>query len=173
MTRKGKTPLHDESQFDPMQAYPHRGDIEDIRGTLKHRYPFLLVDRVWKLAPGRSVICRKCVTANEPYMVGHFPEQMVMPGLLVVEAMCQAAIFIARSKVDDFENFKDQIFVLASVDKLKCRRKVVPGDVLDVGVALQQVGMGGATMSFRGEARVDGLLCADASFTLTGGRARR
>jgi len=100
-------------------------DIEAIRKCLPHRYPFLLVDRVLERSADR-VVGLKNVTANEPFFQGHFPQESVMPGVLIVEAMTQTAAFLVMSEDPD----APRVGYLTGVDKAKFRRKVVPGDQL-------------------------------------------
>lgn len=100
-------------------------DIEAIRKCLPHRYPFLLVDRVLERSADR-VVGLKNVTANEPFFQGHFPQESVMPGVLIVEAMTQTAAFLVMSEDPD----TPRVGYLTGVDKAKFRRKVVPGDQL-------------------------------------------
>ena len=100
-------------------------DIEAIRKCLPHRYPFLLVDRVLERSADR-VVGLKNVTANEPFFQGHFPQESVMPGVLIVEAMTQTAAFLVMSE----DSATPRVGYLTGVDKAKFRRKVVPGDQL-------------------------------------------
>lgn len=100
-------------------------DIEAIRQRLPHRYPFLLVDRIVERDADR-VVGLKNVTVNEPFFLGHFPEEAVMPGVLILEAMTQTAAFLA---LDD-EADTPSVGYLVGIDKAKFRRKVVPGDQL-------------------------------------------
>ena len=104
---------------------------EDIIKILPHRYPFLLIDRIIEIELGEKVVGLKNVTANEPFFQGHFPGNPVMPGVLIVEAMAQAGGVLARltlSGVQEKEN-KDSVFFM-SIDKVKFRKLVVPGDQL-------------------------------------------
>jgi UDP-3-O-[3-hydroxymyristoyl] N-acetylglucosamine deacetylase/3-hydroxyacyl-[acyl-carrier-protein] dehydratase len=101
-------------------------DIEGIMNLLPHRYPFLLVDRVLELEPGRRVVAIKNVSVNEPFFQGHWPKLPIMPGVLIVEAMAQAAGVLIAASVDQ----SDRAVVIASIDGVKLRRPVVPGDQL-------------------------------------------
>jgi 3-hydroxyacyl-[acyl-carrier-protein] dehydratase len=106
-------------------------DINKIKNFLPHRYPFLLLDRVLDVIPGESIRALKNVTINEPFFHGHFPEQPLMPGVLIVEAMAQAAAILgvisgAESR-DDLDNI---LYYLVGVDKARFRKTVVPGDQL-------------------------------------------
>lgn len=126
-------------------------DISTILNILPHRYPFLLVDRVVELEPWVSISAYKNVTFNEPHFQGHFPARPVMPGVLMVEAMGQAAaLFIALSlqeapdRVPDgveLPDLKDgRVAFFAGFDKVKFRRQVIPGDRLDMQVNLLRLG---------------------------------
>jgi 3-hydroxyacyl-[acyl-carrier-protein] dehydratase len=97
-----------------------------IRELIPHRYPFLLVDRVLEVEPGKKCVAIKNVTANEPFFQGHFPGNPIMPGVLVVEALAQAS-GIAVAILD--EN-KGKLGLFTGIDSMKIRRQVVPGDVL-------------------------------------------
>lgn len=104
-------------------------DVNEIREYLPHRYPFLLVDRVVELNPGESIVAYKNVTVNEPFFNGHFPDHPVMPGVLIVEAMAQAAGVLGFKTM----NKKPQdgsIYYFVGSDKLRFKRPVVPGDQL-------------------------------------------
>ena len=102
-------------------------DIIQISDFLAHRYPFLLVDKVTELTPGESITAIKNVTINEPFFTGHFPNQPIMPGVLIIEAMAQAAGLLSFRTIDDKPR-KDILFVLAGVDKSKFKQQVTPGD---------------------------------------------
>jgi 3-hydroxyacyl-[acyl-carrier-protein] dehydratase len=99
----------------------------EIQGLLPHRYPFLLVDRVKELEPGRRIVAIKNVTINEPFFQGHFPGRPVMPGVLIVEAMAQAGgVLVFKSG----ESSGKSIVYMTGIDEAKFRRPVVPGDQL-------------------------------------------
>lgn len=126
-------------------------DISTILNILPHRYPFLLVDRVVELNPWVSISAYKNITFNEPHFQGHFPGRPVMPGVLIVEAMGQAAaLFIALSRQEapdrvpdgvELPELKDgRVAFFAGFDKVKFRRQVVPGDRLDMRVNLLRLG---------------------------------
>jgi 3-hydroxyacyl-[acyl-carrier-protein] dehydratase len=101
-------------------------DIEAIREILPHRYPFLLVDRIVELDPGRRAVGIKAITINEPFFQGHFPIRAIMPGVLIVEAMAQVGGVMMLAVPEH----RGKIAYLASVEKCRFRQPVVPGDVL-------------------------------------------
>ncbi len=98
----------------------------EIQKIIPHRYPFLLIDRVIELVPGESAIALKNVSVNEQFFTGHFPEEHVMPGVLIVEALAQTGAVTILST----EGFKGKNAYFAGIDKCKFRRKVIPGDTL-------------------------------------------
>ena len=137
-------------------------DIRAIERILPHRYPFLLVDRVDELGPER-IVARKLVTRNEPHFNGHFPGHPVMPGVLIIEAMAQAGALLAASLVS-FDPAKQVIYFLG-IDKARFRKPVTPGDLLSLEVV--PLRKGGAIWKLRGEAKVDGVLVAEAELMAT------
>ena len=103
-------------------------DIMAVMEKLPHRYPFLLVDRIIKLIPDERILALKNVTINEPFFQGHFPENPIMPGVLIVEAMAQAGAVLAAKSLDmDFHN---SLVYFMGIDKVKFRKPVTPGDQL-------------------------------------------
>lgn len=106
-------------------------NIDEIRNILPHRTPFLLIDRILEMNED-SVHARKCVSTNEPYFAGHFPEHQVMPGVLLAEACAQAGAVLLLSK----EENRGKIAYFAGIDKMRFKKQVIPGDVLDLFVAL-------------------------------------
>ncbi|HEU4857003.1 MAG TPA: 3-hydroxyacyl-ACP dehydratase FabZ [Rhodanobacteraceae bacterium] len=142
-------------------------DAEQIAAILPHRYPFLLVDRVIELDPGKSIAALKNVSFNEPFFQGHFPGHPVMPGVLIVEALAQASgLLIGLSGTNMAKD--DRIFYLAKVDNARFLRPVVPGDQLRLEVQLKRMirSMG----IFTARALVDGkeaatceLMCAEST----------
>jgi 3-hydroxyacyl-[acyl-carrier-protein] dehydratase len=138
-----------------------RADIQLILRILPHRYPFLLVDRVEKIDGYKSGIGIKNVTFNEPHFQGHFPGTPIMPGVTIIEAMAQtAAVLVGVSK--DLIDKKFLIYFM-SVERARFRRKVVPGDRLELHVTTRRGG--GKIWKFDGRAMVDGELAAEAQFT--------
>ncbi len=132
-------------------------DVNEIRKLLPHRYPFLLVDRVVELEPGKRAVGIKNLSVNEPFFQGHFPDVPVMPGVLQIEAMAQVGGLLLQSVIDPDD---DRIAVLVSVDKAKLRRAVVPGDQLVMEVTLDR--FRGSFGQVSGKATVDGKLAAQA-----------
>ena len=114
-------------------------DIAAIKAMLPHRYPFLLVDRVIACEPGKSLRALKNVSINEPYFQGHFPSHPVMPGVLILEAMAQAAgVLTQLSKPASIPGETESIFYLVKVDKARFSRIVAPGDQLILEVELKR-----------------------------------
>ena len=135
-------------------------DFAEVLKRIPHRYPFLLVDRAEAYRPHESIVGIKNVTANEPFFQGHFPGNPVMPGVLIVEALGQTgAVLMSKSLDADVEG--KTIFFM-SVDGVRFRRPVRPGDVLRMPV--QVVRHRGDLFKFRGEAFVDDKLAAEAEF---------
>jgi len=136
-------------------------DINEIRGFLPHRYPFLLLDRVISFEPGKSLVGIKNVTVNEPCFTGHFPEAPVMPGVLIIEALAQASgILIFKTLGRSRE--PDELFYLAGIDNARFKKMVVPGDVMHLEIELLKERRG--LWKFRGTAKVDGEVACTADF---------
>lgn len=106
--------------------------INDIKAIIPHRYPFLLIDRVEELVEGEKIVAYKNLTANEEFFNGHFPQEPVMPGVLIIEAMAQAGAVAILS----MEEYKGKTAYFGGIDKAKFRRKVVPGDTLRLEVEI-------------------------------------
>ncbi len=134
-------------------------DIHEILEYLPHRYPFLLIDRVVEVVPGKSIHAYKNVTINEPFFVGHFPHHPVMPGVLIMEALAQAA-GILSFKTEDKKPTQNDVFYFAGIDDARFKRPVMPGDQLHLHVEIERQMRG--VWKFKGEARVDGQLAAEA-----------
>lgn len=129
--------------------------IKEIQEILPHRYPFLLIDRVEEIEEGKRVVAYKNVTMNEYFFQGHFPQEPVMPGVLIIEALAQAgAVAILK-----MEKNKGKIAYFTAIDKAKFRRKVVPGDVLKLEVEIIKLkgpaGVGKAVASVDGKIAVE------------------
>ncbi|MBL7004242.1 MAG: 3-hydroxyacyl-ACP dehydratase FabZ [Gammaproteobacteria bacterium] len=110
-------------------------DIYTVMNHLPHRYPFLLVDKVLNCDPGQTLSALKNVTFNEPFFQGHFPDQPIMPGVLVIEALAQATGLLSFCTMSE-EEAKDKLYMLVGVDKARFRGQVGPGDQLILEVEL-------------------------------------
>jgi 3-hydroxyacyl-[acyl-carrier-protein] dehydratase len=132
-------------------------DVHEIMERLPHRYPFLLVDRVVECIPGESITVIKNVSANEPYFTGHFPDHMIMPGVLIIEAMAQAAGLLAIATVKEQEQ-SGTIYYFVGIDKARFKRPVVPGDQLTIKATITS--MRPSLQKFDARAEVDGQLVA-------------
>ena len=130
---------------------------EELRALLPHRYPFLLVDRVTELEPGKRAVGYKLVSANEPQFTGHFPEYNLMPGVLIVEAMAQVG-GIAVLAVPELAGKRP---MLAGIDEVRFRGQVRPGDKLDMEVTIER--LRGSMGRGRGVAKVDGQVVCEGS----------
>jgi 3-hydroxyacyl-[acyl-carrier-protein] dehydratase len=138
-------------------------DIQLIQRILPHRYPFLLVDKVVDIDGYKSATGIKNVTMNEPHFQGHFPGTPIMPGVTIVEAMAQTTGVMVGVALDLAD--KDLLIYFMAIDKCKFRRKVVPGDVLEMKVETTRGKPGGKVWKFKGVATVDGEMAAEAEFT--------
>ena len=138
-------------------------DIQLIPRIIPHRSPFLLVDKVVDINGTQSGKGIKNVTMNEPHFTGHFPDQPVMPGVLIVEAMAQTAgVMVGVSLGMADKNMK--VYFMA-IDGVKFRRMVVPGDVLEMQIETTRGKPGAKVWKFKGVATVDGEMAAEAEFT--------
>jgi 3-hydroxyacyl-[acyl-carrier-protein] dehydratase len=138
-------------------------DLLEIQKLLPHRYPFLLVDRVTEIVPGERLVGYKNVTCNEPFFNGHFPGHPVMPGVLIVEALAQAAALLAY-KTEGIDPQK-RVSYLMGVDGARFRKPVVPGDRLELRVEV--IKHKAAVWKQKGTALVDGVKVAEAEFLAT------
>lgn len=107
-------------------------DINEIMKILPHRYPFLLVDKVVEIDPGKRIVAIKNVTMNEPFFQGHFPGHPVMPGVLIIEAMAQTAAIMAYLASDD--EIRKKVTYFLAIDNARFRKPVVPGDQLKIEI---------------------------------------
>jgi 3-hydroxyacyl-[acyl-carrier-protein] dehydratase len=138
-------------------------DIEMIQRILPHRYPFLLIDRVVDIDDGKSARGIKNVTFNEPHFQGHFPGAPIMPGVTIIEAMGQTAGVMIGTALDMTDT--ELLIYFMSIDRCKFRRKVVPGDVLELHVTTLRGKPGGKIWKFGGVAKVEGEVAAEAEFS--------
>ncbi|HLE58671.1 MAG TPA: 3-hydroxyacyl-ACP dehydratase FabZ [Candidatus Limnocylindria bacterium] len=133
-------------------------EAADIMRIIPHRYPFLLIDRVIELEPGRRVVAIKQVTANEPQFTGHFPDRPIMPGVLMIEALAQAGAVAVLS----LPEYRGKLALFAAIDECRFRRTVVPGDTLRLEITVLKLrGMFGratAVASVDGEPAVEAVL---------------
>ena len=137
-------------------------DINAIKKILPHRYPFLLIDRILEMKPGESLTAIKNVSVSEPFFQGHFPNQPVMPGVLIIEAMAQACSFLLLHTTDEPEK---KLMYFSGIDKSRFRRQVYPGDQIFFKVDLLKLKMG--TCKLQGTAYVDDQVVAEATFITT------
>lgn len=139
-------------------------DIHQILEKLPHRYPFLLVDRVLEMEPGKRIKALKNVTINEPFFVGHFPHRPVMPGVLILEALAQAAALLAFS-VEGEGTDQNSVIYFVGIDAARFKRPVEPGDQLTLEVEVDRVRAG--IHKFHVRAKVGEELAAEAQLMCT------
>lgn len=133
--------------------------IEEIKRFLPHRYPFLLVDRVLECVPGETMTAIKNVSFNEPFFLGHFPQQSIMPGVLIIEALAQTTGLLGFRTMS--EEPKDNIlYMLVGVDNVRFKRQVIPGDQLTLKAKIERRSK--VIWKFSCEASVAGELCTAA-----------
>jgi 3-hydroxyacyl-[acyl-carrier-protein] dehydratase len=139
-------------------------DIHEILEHLPHRYPMLLVDRVLECEPGKRILAIKNVTVNEPFFIGHFPHYPVMPGVMVIEALAQAAAILSfrtlGTKPDD-----KSVYYFVGIDEARFKRPVVPGDQLRLEVTFERETRG--LWKFAARAHVGDALAAEATILCT------
>jgi 3-hydroxyacyl-[acyl-carrier-protein] dehydratase len=145
---------------DGSAAAPVDIDIFEVLRRIPHRYPFLLVDRAEDYKPHHSIVGIKCVTINEPFFVGHFPENPVMPGVLIVEALAQTGAVLMSKSLNADVTGKTIMFV--SLDEVRFRNPVRPGDVLRMYVEVLK--HRGDLFKFRGKAMIGEKIAAQADF---------
>jgi len=138
-------------------------DIQLIQQILPHRYPFLLVDKVRDIDGTSSAVGIKNVTMNEPHFQGHFPGTPIMPGVTIVEAMAQTAAVMVGASLGLTDG--NMLIYFMGIDGCKFRRKVIPGDVLELKVETTRGKAGGKVWRFKGVATVEGEMAAEAEFT--------
>ncbi|WP_193140712.1 3-hydroxyacyl-ACP dehydratase FabZ [Meridianimarinicoccus sp. MJW13] len=140
---------------------PTTADIDLIQRAIPHRYPFVFLDKVKDIVPSKSAVGVKCVSMNEPQFQGHFPGLPVFPGVLIIEALAQTSAVMVSLSLELVDS--GAVVYFMGVDKCKFRRKVVPGDILELRVdALRG---GGKVWKFAGKATVDGEVAAECEFT--------
>lgn len=136
-------------------------DVNQIMNLIPHRYPFLLIDKVKDIVKGESIVGIKNVTINEGLFQGHFPGHPIFPGVLIIEAMAQAAgTLVVHSLGSEAEN---KLVYFMTIDEARFRRPIKPGDQVLLYVKIER--NRGAVWKFKGEAKVDGALCAEAVFS--------
>jgi 3-hydroxyacyl-[acyl-carrier-protein] dehydratase len=136
-------------------------NIGEIKKIIPHRYPFLLLDKVLELEPNKRIIALKNVTINEEFFNGHFPEKPVMPGVLIIEAMAQAAAVFAAKSIDG--NVDKKIIYFMSIENAHFRKPVEPGDTLIIDV--EQIRARSNVWKMSGKALVNEQKVADAVFS--------
>ncbi|PKO43325.1 MAG: 3-hydroxyacyl-[acyl-carrier-protein] dehydratase FabZ [Betaproteobacteria bacterium HGW-Betaproteobacteria-22] len=134
-------------------------DIHEILDHLPHRYPFVLVDRVISIELGKEITAIKNVSVNEPYFPGHFPYHPVMPGVLIVEAMAQAAAILSF-KTMNTKPTDDSVYYFAGIDSARFKKPVSPGDQIVLNVKIDRILKG--IWKYSGVATVDGAVVAEA-----------
>jgi UDP-3-O-[3-hydroxymyristoyl] N-acetylglucosamine deacetylase / 3-hydroxyacyl-[acyl-carrier-protein] dehydratase len=131
--------------------------IEEIMKTLPHRYPFLLVDRILEMEEKKRIVGLKNVTINEPFFQGHFPGHPIMPGVLIIEAMAQVGGILLMGQIEGYES---KVVYFMSLDNVKFRRPVKPGDQLRFELDMLQIR--GMVCKMHGVAKVDGEVVCEA-----------
>lgn len=139
-------------------------DIHEVLRHLPHRYPFLLIDRVLEVEPNGKIVALKNVSMNEPFFPGHYPHHPVMPGVLVIEAMAQAAAILSFKTMGNLPS-DDSVYYFVGIENARFKRPVGPGDqlILTVTIAMNRRGM----WKFIGKAEVDGKIVAEAELICT------
>lgn len=141
-------------------------NIQDIFKFIPHRYPFLLVDRVLDIELNKSLVALKNITINEPFFAGHFPEKAVMPGVLMIEALAQAAAILACRSIDWQPG--ESLFYLGSIENARFKRIVIPGDQLVLRIDVQK--RRSNLWKFTGTATVEGEVACTAEMTSLEGK---
>ncbi|MFQ5660617.1 MAG: 3-hydroxyacyl-ACP dehydratase FabZ [Gammaproteobacteria bacterium] len=139
-------------------------NIKQIREILPHRYPFLMIDRILDYEANKFLTAIKNVTVNEPFFQGHFPESKIMPGVLIIESMAQAAAILGEASLKDTPE-EGSLYYLVGVDKARFRKPVEPGDQLRIEVKFLTVRRN--IWKFSATATVDGNIAASAEFLTT------
>ena len=139
-------------------------DIHRVLEYLPHRYPFLMVDRVLSCEPGKNIVALKNVTINEPYFVGHFPHHAVMPGVLIIEALAQAAAILTFS-TEGHKADERMVYYFVGIDNARFKKPVTAGDALRLEVSLTRHARG--LWKFHGKAHVENAVVAEADLLCT------
>ena len=139
-------------------------DIRGVLDFLPHRFPFVLVDRVLEIEPGKRILAQKNVTFNEPFFPGHFPNYPVMPGVLIVEALAQAAAILAF-QMQGAKADANSVYLFVGIDNVRFKKPVTPGDVLHLEVSITRTSRG--LWKFAGQAKVDGAIATEAEIMCT------
>ena len=134
-------------------------DIHEILNHLPHRYPFILIDRITDLKLNNEITALKNVTINEPFFPGHFPYHPVMPGVLIVEAMAQAAAILSFKTMNVLPS-EDSVYYFAGIDNVRFKKPVSPGDQLILNVKIDRVLKG--IWKYKAQAKVDDKIVAEA-----------
>jgi 3-hydroxyacyl-[acyl-carrier-protein] dehydratase len=139
-------------------------EIREILSYLPHRYPFLLLDRVISCEPGKNIVALKNVAINEPFFQGHFPGNPIMPGVMILEALAQAAAILSF-KTLNYENKGNLLYYFVGIDNARFKRPVTPGDQLILDVTMLRVvrGIG----KFEAKARVGDTIASEAELMCT------
>jgi 3-hydroxyacyl-[acyl-carrier-protein] dehydratase len=140
-------------------------DIQEIMKLIPHRYPFIMIDRILELMPREKIVALKNVTINEPFFQGHFPENPIMPGVLIIEAMAQAGAVLAAKSLD--KEFRNSLIYFMGIDKVKFRKPVIPGD--QVMFELKFLKQRAKVFKMAGIAYVDKKIVAEAELMATFG----
>lgn len=139
-------------------------DIHQILQHLPHRYPFLLIDRVLDVVPGERITALKNVSMNEPFFPGHYPHHPVMPGVLIVEALAQAAAILSFKTMGSLPS-DDSVYYFVGIDGARFKRPVSPGDQLQLEVSIESTRRG--LWKYKGRALVSGQTAAEAELLCT------
>ena len=134
-------------------------NIKEILDTLPHRYPFILVDKVLELIPNKKIQAVKNVTINEEFFIGHFPYYPVMPGVLIIEALAQAAGILSFKSMNESAN-EESLYFFVGIDNCRFKRPVGPGDILALNVQIEKVK--GGVWKYQATAEVEQKVCAQA-----------
>ncbi|SFN57504.1 3-hydroxyacyl-ACP dehydratase FabZ [Nitrosospira briensis] len=139
-------------------------DIHEVLKYLPHRYPFLLVDRVLSCEPGKTISALKNVTINEPFFSGHFPHHPVMPGVLIIEALAQAAALLTL-KTANLQTDENSVYYFVGIDRARFKKPVLPGDqlILRATILRERIGI----WKYSVKAEVDGRVVTEAELMCT------